>query len=219
MSLPTIILYQHVYLYIIACLDMTQTCANWLLITDMWVSQKICPCLPSTSLYWSHHLQHCITYWTTLKSGMHCSLLIFTAMTTGLHRTELHYLRKPFHYKICIFMALTPKIQKKSKKNPKKPKKIQKSIKQPQNNMAKKSKNLKKYQKITFFQNSFDFFFLNAGKKCYPISFPILGGCYLTRALHSSPFQNPGGKVRAWRRRSRRTNEQRKSHCPLWKVS
>ena len=48
-------MHQYVYLYIIACPDMTQACANWLLITDMWVSQKICPCLPSTALYWSHH--------------------------------------------------------------------------------------------------------------------------------------------------------------------
>ena len=29
--------------------------------------------------------------------------------------------------------------------------------------------------------------------KCYPLSFPILGGRYSTRALQSSPFQNPGG--------------------------
>ena len=36
----------------------------------------------------------------------------------------------------------------------------------------------------------------NAGKKrkkCYPLSFPILGGRNSTRALQSTPFQNPGG--------------------------
>ena len=33
-------------------------------------------------------------------------------------------------------------------------------------------------------------------KKCYPFSFLILGGRQSTRALHSSPFQNPGGVVR-----------------------
>ena len=30
-------------------------------------------------------------------------------------------------------------------------------------------------------------------KKCYPLSFPILGGRDSTRALQSTPFQNPGG--------------------------
>ena len=30
-------------------------------------------------------------------------------------------------------------------------------------------------------------------KKCYPFSFPILGGRNSTKALKSSPFQNPGG--------------------------
>jgi hypothetical protein len=34
-------------------------------------------------------------------------------------------------------------------------------------------------------------------KKCYPLGFPILGGRDSTRALQSSPFQNPGGVVRA----------------------
>ena len=33
--------------------------------------------------------------------------------------------------------------------------------------------------------------------KCFPLSFPILGGHDSTRALQSSPFQNPGGVVRA----------------------
>ena len=30
-------------------------------------------------------------------------------------------------------------------------------------------------------------------KKCYPLSFPILGGRNSTRALQSTLFQNPGG--------------------------
>ena len=30
-------------------------------------------------------------------------------------------------------------------------------------------------------------------KKCYPLSFPILGGSDLTRALQFTPFQTPGG--------------------------
>ena len=63
--------------------------------------------------------------------------------------------------------------------------------------MVKKFENLKKSQKITFFLN----FFLFEKKKnrrkkekiCYPLSFPILGGRYSTRALQSSPLQNPGG--------------------------
>ena len=33
-------------------------------------------------------------------------------------------------------------------------------------------------------------------KKCYPLSFPILGGRDSTRALQSIPFQNPGGGSR-----------------------
>ena len=50
--------------------------------------------------------------------------------------------------------------------------------------MVKKYKNLKKSQKVFFFP-----FFSFAEKKCYPLSFPILGGRALTRALQSSPFQ------------------------------
>ena len=41
-------------------------------------------------------------------------------------------------------------------------------------------------------------------KKCYPLSFLILGGRNLTRALQSSPFQISGGVVRAWRRRTKK---------------
>ena len=36
-------------------------------------------------------------------------------------------------------------------------------------------------------------------KKCYTLSFPILGGCDLTGALQSSLFQISGGLVQAWR--------------------
>ena len=64
--------------------------------------------------------------------------------------------------------------------------------------MVKKYENLKKSQKIS--KNNFFFeiiFFLKNNflpkKKCYPLSFPILGGRDSTRALQSSPFQNTGG--------------------------
>ena len=40
-------------------------------------------------------------------------------------------------------------------------------------------------------------------KKCYSLSFPILGGCDLTRALQSTPFQNPEGEVWVWRKDER----------------
>ena len=43
--------------------------------------------------------------------------------------------------------------------------------------MVQKAENLKKSQKIS------------KKKKCYPLSFPILGGRDSTRALQSSPFQ------------------------------
>ena len=36
-------------------------------------------------------------------------------------------------------------------------------------------------------------------KKCYTLSFPILGGRNSTRALQSTPFKNPGGVPWAWR--------------------
>ena len=77
----------------------------------------------------------------------------------------------------------------------------------------KKSENLKKSRKIS--KNHF--FFLRKSenfekkifvakkkeKKCYPLSFPILGILSLTRALQSRPFQNPGGVPWAWHSRSR----------------
>ena len=56
-------------------------------------------------------------------------------------------------------------------------------------------KNLKKSgksQKITFFLKSEEEE-KNRQKKCCPHSLPILGGRDSTRALQSSPFQNPGG--------------------------
>ena len=57
--------------------------------------------------------------------------------------------------------------------------------------------------------------FLNffAKKKCYFLSFPILGGRNLTSALQSSPFQISGGVVQAWRRR--RTNA---NPCVLYRM-
>ena len=51
-------------------------------------------------------------------------------------------------------------------------------------------------------------------KKCYPLSFPILGGRDSTRALQSTPFQNTGGVVWAWRRTNGgQTEDRRKSLC------
>ena len=57
---------------------------------------------------------------------------------------------------------------------------------------------LEKSQKITFFLNFFIFereknAEKKIKKKCYPLSFPVLGGRDSTRALQSSPFQILGG--------------------------
>ena len=64
----------------------------------------------------------------------------------------------------------------------------------------KKSDFLRFFQNFIFFRfflffifYFFIFFFSPKEKKCYPLSFPILGGRDSTRALQSSPFQNPGG--------------------------
>ena len=63
--------------------------------------------------------------------------------------------------------------------------------------MVKKNPKLPKIskpQKFPFFKknkNYLDFFF--HGKKCYPLSFPILGGHDSTRAFQSTLFQNPRG--------------------------
>ena len=43
-------------------------------------------------------------------------------------------------------------------------------------------------------------------KKCYPLSFQILGGHNSTRALKSTPFKNPGRVARTWRRSSWRSS-------------
>ena len=74
-----------------------------------------------------------------------------------------------------------------------------------QSSLFQKYKNLKKYfLKITFFtQKNLRKKKFSWGEKCYPLSFAILGGRYLTRALQSSLFQNPGGVPWAWRRRIR----------------
>ena len=68
--------------------------------------------------------------------------------------------------------------------------------------MVQKSENLKKSKKISkihFFSKKKKFLkkkiLSKKKKKCYPLSFPILGGRDSTRALQSSPFQNPGGVV------------------------
>ena len=65
----------------------------------------------------------------------------------------------------------------------------------------KKSENLKKSQKISkkslFFKNlkflKNIFSWRKKKKKCYPLSFPILGILSSTRALQSSPLQSQGG--------------------------
>ena len=82
--------------------------------------------------------------------------------------------------------------------------------------MVKKSENLKNLEnslKTTFFI----FFFVcrKKEKKCYPLSFTILGGHDLTRALQSSPFQNPGGNPErdGGGGRGGQTNQPRKSLC------
>ena len=103
-------------------------------------------------------------------------------------------------------------------KNPKKSMKnqnVQKLSKMVKNseiskNIKKKnyiSKNLKiKKKKFGFAEENKKF------KNCHLLSFPILGGCYSTRALQSSPFQNPvGGPLSLTE--SEQTNKQRKSLC------
>ena len=59
-------------------------------------------------------------------------------------------------------------------------------VKNPE--MQTKSQKISKNHFLDFF---FEFFFL-AEKKCYPLSFPILGGHNSTRALQSSPFLKYG---------------------------
>ena len=100
------------------------------------------------------------------------------------------------HKQTDVFPWLTGiriKYQKKSKKSKKKsknPYKIQK--------LSKRVKKIRKSEKIPKnLKNHFFYFFFIiiffAEKKCYSLSFPILGGRGSTRALQSSPFQNPGG--------------------------
>ena len=60
--------------------------------------------------------------------------------------------------------------------------------------MVKNPKITKNLKNSLFFKKKFlDFFFTEKKKKCYTFSFPKLGGQDLTRALQSTPFQNPGG--------------------------
>ena len=69
----------------------------------------------------------------------------------------------------------------------------------------KKTQNLKKCQKWSKIwknlqKNHKSKSLVLSRKRCYPLSFSISGGRNLTRALQSSPFQNPGGRVPwAWR--------------------
>ena len=116
-----------------------------------------------------------------------------------------------------------PKFQK-SPKNPKIQKKINKKIQkksiikaptiQKLSKMLKKIDNLEKSLKKSFFSSNYYFFFYLPEEKklpeekCFPLSFPVLGGRNLTRALQSSPFQNPGGGYPE--RDEGRTNERTK---------
>ena len=75
------------------------------------------------------------------------------------------------------------------------------------------SKNLKKnhFKKNYLFEEEEK---IRRRKKCYPLSFPILGGRDLTRALQSSPFQNPGGGPLSVTDGGQRTKDEgRKSSC------
>ena len=86
------------------------------------------------------------------------------------------------------------KIQKKSKKNQtvkKNPKKVQKVHKKNPKNLkiVKNGQKFRKSRKISKNLKNSLFFLFFSQKKCYPISFPLLGGRDLTRALQSSPFQ------------------------------
>ena len=78
-----------------------------------------------------------------------------------------------------------------------------------------KFENLKKSQKIPFFNKKNVREKKIAEKNCYSLSFPVLGGRDSTRALQSSPFQNPGGSPEP----DGRTDGQRKSSCLIKDVN
>ena len=73
-----------------------------------------------------------------------------------------------------------------SPKNPKNSQKWSKNLKKLKN---KKNLHLKK----NIYKHFENVIFLCRQKKCYTLSFPILGGRDSTRALQYSPIQNPGG--------------------------
>ena len=54
-------------------------------------------------------------------------------------------------------------------------------------------RNLEKLKKISIKHFLHFFFHFYAGKKCYPLSFLIIGGRDWTKALQSTPFQISGG--------------------------
>ena len=85
---------------------------------------------------------------------------------------------------------------KKIQNNTKNP--FKKKLKKKKSKMFKKSKNVEKCsknQKILKNLKKSKKKKKNCPKKCYPSSFPILGGRNWTRALQSRPFKNPGGVV------------------------
>ena len=77
--------------------------------------------------------------------------------------------------------------------------------------IQKKSQNLKKSREIlknclfSKIWNLWKIFVSGQKKKCYPLSFPIVGILSSTRALQTSPLQNTGGVAWAWHRRSSRS--------------
>ena len=101
---------------------------------------------------------------------------------------------------------INQKFQRTKNKNPfffksiktKKVKKLSKIVNKKNLNIRKNSKESPK-SLFPFFSFFFSYFFFFSPppppkKKCYPLSFPTLGGRNLTRAPQSNPFQNTGGQ-------------------------
>ena len=129
-----------------------------------------------------------------------CSVVTLVTFSSNLSNCERNT-KKPKKIKKIQKnwkISKNPKIYKKSKnpKNPKKSKKFQKIQKLKRN-----PKIHKKHQKSKKCQNWSITLKIaknleRSPKKCYPLSFPILEGRNSTKALQSSPFQNPvGGTV------------------------
>ena len=136
-----------------------------------------------------------------------CPEVTLVTFSSNLSNFERKPQKTRFYFFYPINLKKKLKNPKKSKKNLKKKKKSQLeenkyyffSILQklPKNQkMSKMDEEIQKSGKnIENLRNSLKkvFFFLCREKKCYLQSFPIFGGQDSTRALQSSPFQNPGG--------------------------